>query len=85
MGLAVKWYIISKYVVKIIRIDKTINVVSMHEELNMNKKWALRKFTIKSIYKWKNDTYWNCSRNQGGGIKESGGGGDFKYDIFDTS
>jgi hypothetical protein len=25
------------------------------------------------IYKCKNDTCWNCSRNWGGGIKESGG------------
>jgi hypothetical protein len=32
------------------------------------------------VCKWKNDTCWNYSRN-GGGIKENGKGGEFKYDI----
>jgi hypothetical protein len=36
------------------------------------------------ISKCKNDACGNCSRNQGRGLKESSGGGEFKYDIFDT-
>jgi hypothetical protein len=32
----------------------------------------------------KNDTYQNCSGNQGGEMKESSGGGEFKYGIFDS-
>jgi hypothetical protein len=35
------------------------------------------------VCKCKNDTCWNCSRNWEGGIKESSGGGELKYDIFD--
>jgi hypothetical protein len=34
------------------------------------------------VCKLKRDTYWNSSRNEGGGMKNSGGG-EFKYDIFD--
>jgi hypothetical protein len=34
--------------------------------------------------KCKNDTCWNCFKNQGGGIKDRGGGSEFMYDIFDT-
>jgi hypothetical protein len=34
------------------------------------------------VYKCKNDTCWNCSRNRGRGMKESGRRGEFKYDIF---
>jgi hypothetical protein len=33
--------------------------------------------------KWRNDTCSNCTRNAEG-IKENGGGSQFKYDIFDT-
>jgi hypothetical protein len=44
--------------------------------------------TVQMIYthvcKCKNDTYWNCSRIGQGGVKESCGGDEFKYDIFDT-
>jgi hypothetical protein len=36
------------------------------------------------VCKYKNDAYWNCSRNQGSGMKESSGGDEFKYVIFDT-
>jgi hypothetical protein len=35
------------------------------------------------VCKWKNETCGNCSRNEGGGIKENDRGGEFKYDIFD--
>jgi hypothetical protein len=34
--------------------------------------------------KWKNDICCNCSSNRRRGeIKENGGGGEFKYDVFD--
>jgi hypothetical protein len=42
------------------------------------------------LSKYKNDTCWDCSGNQGvagegyRGMKESSEGGKFKYDIFDT-
>jgi hypothetical protein len=35
------------------------------------------------ICKWKNDIIWNYSRNRGRQKKESGRGGDFKYNTFD--
>jgi hypothetical protein len=35
------------------------------------------------VCKWKNDTCWNYSRNEGGAIKENDRWGRFKYDIFD--
>jgi hypothetical protein len=35
------------------------------------------------VCKWKISTCWNYSRNGVGGIKENGGGGEFKYGIFD--
>jgi hypothetical protein len=36
------------------------------------------------VSKCKNDTCWNCSWNEGQGMKESSRGGEFKYDILDT-
>jgi hypothetical protein len=35
------------------------------------------------VCKWKNDICWNYSRN--GEVKENGGKGEIKYDIFDIS
>jgi hypothetical protein len=32
---------------------------------------------------WKKDTCWNYFSNGDGVIKKNGGGGEFKYDIFD--
>jgi hypothetical protein len=43
--------------------------------------WPLQQ----NVCKCKNDTCLNYSRNgDRGGIKENGGRGEFKYDIFDT-
>jgi hypothetical protein len=38
--------------------------------------------TVHMYINAKNDTCLNYSRN--GGVSETGGGGEFKYDIFDT-
>jgi hypothetical protein len=36
------------------------------------------------VWKWKNETCWNYSRQEWGEgeIKENGGGGEFNYDIL---
>jgi hypothetical protein len=34
------------------------------------------------VWKWKNETCWNCAKNGDGGIKENDGGGEFNYDIL---
>jgi hypothetical protein len=36
------------------------------------------------VYKCKNDTCSNCSRNWGRGMKESSGGSECKHDVFDN-
>jgi hypothetical protein len=33
------------------------------------------------IWKWKNKTCWNYSKNEGWGDKEDDGGGEFNFDI----
>jgi hypothetical protein len=35
------------------------------------------------VWKWKDETCWNYSRNGGGRIKENGGGGEFSYDTLE--
>jgi hypothetical protein len=36
------------------------------------------------VCKWKNETCGNCSRNEGGEIKEDDGESKHKYDVFDA-
>jgi hypothetical protein len=36
------------------------------------------------VCKYKNDTWWKCSKSQGRRDEESSGKGEFKYDVFDT-
>jgi hypothetical protein len=36
------------------------------------------------VCKWKNDTFETTPRIGGDGIKGKGGGGEFKYNTFDT-
>jgi hypothetical protein len=44
----------------------------------------MAKILCKHVYKWKNETCWNYSRNEGKGIKENDEGGEFNYGICDT-
>jgi hypothetical protein len=46
--------------------------------------WIPVQIIYTHVCKCKNDTCWNCPRNQGRRMKESTGGGKFKYYIFDT-
>jgi hypothetical protein len=34
------------------------------------------------VWKWKNETWWNYSRNGGEKIKENDGGSEYNYDIL---
>jgi hypothetical protein len=36
-----------------------------------------------NVCEWKNNTCWNYPKNEGRGVKENGGGGEFKYDILE--
>jgi hypothetical protein len=57
--------------------------------LNVTSKFPLKKFIVNMVeilcthvYKWKNETCWDYSRNGGRRIRENDGGGESNYDVL---